>query len=295
MDVSVIIINYNTLKMTDECVDSIFQHTYGIEFEVILVDNASNDGSKNFFTKNQNIKYIYNNENLGFGRANNIGLKYATGKYVFFLNSDTILLNNAILGFWEFMENNSKYIACCGCKLIDAKGSPTFSGGCFPNIFIIWNRIMAFCFYEIYKFFNIHEREQRNRKLNCVVDFVSGADLFVRKEVLNKCGSFDPDFFMYYEETEMQYRFFKFGYKSVLIDTPKIKHFVGSSNVKKGHSLKSCIIELRSRFLYCKKTMSTKQQLIVRYLHLLMIPRILVSRACWIEKKELINLIIKNI
>jgi GT2 family glycosyltransferase len=79
MDVSVIIVNYNTCKMTRECIDSIFENTKYITFEIILIDNASIDESKVVFEKDDRIKYIYNQMNIGFGQANNIGLEIAIG------------------------------------------------------------------------------------------------------------------------------------------------------------------------------------------------------------------------
>lgn len=86
MDVSIIIVNYNTCRMTAECIDSVFEKTHGIDFEIILVDNASTDGSREHFAGDSRITYIYNDENLGFGRANNAGIERARGRYVFLLN-----------------------------------------------------------------------------------------------------------------------------------------------------------------------------------------------------------------
>ena len=86
MDVSIIIVTYNTLKMTNNCLESIIEYTQGINYEIILVDNASKDGSKDFFEKDLRIHYIYSESNLGFGRANNLGAKVAKGKYLFLLN-----------------------------------------------------------------------------------------------------------------------------------------------------------------------------------------------------------------
>ena len=113
MDVSVIIVNYNTKKLTKNCIDSIFQNTKDVKFEVILVDNASTDGSKEFFEQDNRIKYIYSTTNLGFGKANNLGYKEASGKYLFLLNSDTLLLNNAIDLFYVIAEKDTnKNIGC---------------------------------------------------------------------------------------------------------------------------------------------------------------------------------------
>lgn len=101
MDVSVIIVTYNTLALTRDCIDSIFRHTANVQFEVIVVDNASEDGSYDYFSKDRRIIYVYSQENMGFGRANNLGLEYASGEYIFLLNSDTYLKNNAIKIFKE--------------------------------------------------------------------------------------------------------------------------------------------------------------------------------------------------
>lgn len=85
MDVSIVIINYNTRQMTSECIDSIIAHTIGIEYEIILVDNASSDGSKEFFEEDQRVTYIYSDINKGFGGGNNLGAKKARGKYLLLL------------------------------------------------------------------------------------------------------------------------------------------------------------------------------------------------------------------
>ena len=108
MDVSIIIITYNTLRMTSDCLESIFEKTQDIKYEVILVDNASTDGSKEFFEKDSRIRYIYLKDNIGFGKANNAGYLHAKGKYVFLLNSDTILINNAVKEFFAFAERSKQ-------------------------------------------------------------------------------------------------------------------------------------------------------------------------------------------
>ena len=114
MDVSIIIINYNTLDMTRACIDSIFEKTSSLDFEVILVDNNSKDNSKDFFEKDKRIIYVYNNDNLGFGVANNVGLKFAKGRNILFLNSDTLLVNNAIKILSDYLDGNSDVGACGG-------------------------------------------------------------------------------------------------------------------------------------------------------------------------------------
>lgn len=290
MDVSVIIVNYNTLQMTQECIDSVFEKTKDVEYEVILVDNASTDGSKEHFENNDRIRYIYSNENLGFGRANNLGYKYATGKYIFLLNSDTLLLNNAIFEFYKYMNSASPNIGCVGCELVNLKGKATGSFGKFPDIRNFLGRILVS--YKMRIPFLLGKSHSA-KKYPCIVDYVTGADLFIRRNVIEKCGFFDPDFFMYFEETEMQYRFKKNGYMSHIIDVPHIIHLQGASNVNKSNkgkrSLKVASIELESRFIYCRKTNFNIR--IISLIHLLLIPRILLYNASWAEKREMIETI----
>lgn len=101
MDVSIIIVNYNTYDLTAACIQSIIEHTKRISYEIIVVDNASTDGSKEKFERDSRIKYIYSEKNGGFGYGNNRGIEIANGDYFFLLNSDTLLLNNAIYEFFS--------------------------------------------------------------------------------------------------------------------------------------------------------------------------------------------------
>ena len=91
MDISVVIVNYNTKQLTKACINSIIEKTAEVTYEIILVDNASTDGSVEMFSKDTNIRFLLQPQNLGFGKANNVGIQAAKGKYVFFLNSDTYL------------------------------------------------------------------------------------------------------------------------------------------------------------------------------------------------------------
>lgn len=132
MDVSVIIVNYNTLGLTSDCIESIIAQTSTVEYEIILVDNASTDGSKEVFAQDKRIKYIYSDRNLGFGRANNLGIREAKGRYLFFLNSDTILLNNAVKLFFDFCEKNpDRKIGAVGAVLKDQNQKNIHSYGRF--------------------------------------------------------------------------------------------------------------------------------------------------------------------
>ena len=108
MNVSIVIVNYNTLKLTKACIDSVIEKTSGLEYEIILVDNASSDGSSDVFKNDERIIFIEASDNIGFGKANNLGVKHAKGDYLFFLNSDTLLLNNAVDELWKFCESHKQ-------------------------------------------------------------------------------------------------------------------------------------------------------------------------------------------
>lgn len=291
MNVSVIIVNYNTMRLTQNCIDSIFEKTEGISFEVILVDNASTDGSKEHFEKDNRIMYVYCDRNLGFGRANNIGFERAKGDYLFFLNSDTLLINNALFEFYSYMESVTETICCVGCELVDNLGKPSYSFGFFPSIRFFLGKIL-----QLYHINRIHSPCTYQGKHPLTVDYSSGADMFIRRKVIEECGLFDPDFFMYFEEVEMQNRFSLKGYHSQIINTPQIIHLLGASETKKAK--KSGVInlkELESRYIYCRKVFNKPKYLLMSILHLFIIPRVLLYKILWEEKIMIIRIVITNL
>ena len=147
VDVSIIIVNYNTLHVLQPCIDSIVNHTDGISYEIIVVDNGSTDGSIESLTSDQRVILIPTGENLGFGKANNRGLELAHGKYIFFLNSDTLLKNNAVKMLYDFAEQYQGQLGALGCILEDRQGDRIHSYGHFPKMRddfrkLVWNPIL---------------------------------------------------------------------------------------------------------------------------------------------------------
>ena len=234
MDVSVIIVNYNTYEMTIECIDSIVRNTQGVSYEIIVVDNASTDGSQKHLLIDKRIKFVTSTVNLGFGRANNLGYTYSSGKYLFLLNSDTIVLNNAIKLFYDKMESLESSIACMGCLLIGKDGSDTHSYGEFPTL---KKELIRGPFHFLSRLPFVEDGfdgfpKQRIDSHCFLTEYVTGADLFIRRSVVDKYGLFDEEFFMYYEDTEMQFRYHKHGYFSCILNTPRIIHLGGGSQSK---------------------------------------------------------------
>lgn len=226
MDVSVIIVNYNTCVMTKKCIDSIFVNTKNIDFEVILVDNNSRDESRTIFEKDERIKYIYNHKNIGFGCANNIGVEVANGRNVIFLNSDTLLINNAIKIMSDFLDGNDN-AGACGGNLYNNYEEPSHSfGRFFPSIFweinLLSNNIIEKIIYGKSTSYNYSNKVLK-------VAHIIGADLMVKKKILDVIGGFNPCFFMYREETELCYRIYNSGYGLYSVPNAKIIHFEGYS------------------------------------------------------------------
>lgn len=226
MDVSVLIVNYNTREMTSECIDSIIEHTHGISYEIILVDNGSTDGSKEFFENDSRVKYVYSNVNLGFGRANNLGFKYSCGKYILLLNSDTLLIDNSIKYMSDFLENHPT-ASVVGCQLIDRAGNNVTSYSyLYPSIKWELNCLLS---ERIEKWYMKQGSKRLLTSDHDEVAYISGADMMIRRDVIDRLGLFDERFFMYFEDTELSYRYHLNGCKSYFLPSTRIIHLANAS------------------------------------------------------------------
>lgn len=245
MDVSIIIVNYNTLKLTKNTIDSVVEKTKDLKYEIILIDNASTDGSVEFFEKEykDKINFIKNKENLGFGRANNKGIEIAKGKYIFLLNSDTLLINNAIKILFNYMEKNTN-IGIVGGNLYTLNMEPTIS----YELSLPKNNIL--CRNKNKKNFFFNET-----KIPLKIGYTSGADMMIKKKILDEVGVFDSDFFMYYEETELTSRVIKKGYEVYNVPQAKIIHLESQSFKFKENKFK---MVLESKYKYFYKTADLK-------------------------------------
>lgn len=257
IDVSIILVNYNTRALTIQCLHSIFKQTKDLVIEVLVVDNNSKDGTQHEIRQSfPQVILIENEENIGFGRANNVGIQYAKGKYLFFLNTDTLLLNNAIKMFFDFMEEPSLIpLGGVGSVLLDEKKNPTHSSGPFPNK---WEPIKSQLIgYFTKKYVSIQIKRELSRYTKDMpfieVDYVTGADLFVSKSLIEEFGGFDPHFFMYFEESDLQNRMHAQGYRNFIINGPEIIHYQGSSDSKPGFSPAKRAMNDKSMFYYLKK------------------------------------------
>src|SRR3972149_2509597 len=145
MDLSIIIVNYNTKELLLDCLGSIKKNTKKISYEIILVDNASTDGSVEILRrlKSPDVKVVLNRENFGFSKANNQGIKIAKGRYVLLLNSDTKVQDSILTEMIEYMDENPK-TGVAGCALKNPDGSLQATGGYFPTLFRVASWMLFF-------------------------------------------------------------------------------------------------------------------------------------------------------
>lgn len=227
VDVSIIIVSYNTAKLLEDCICSIVEKTEGISYEVIVVDNNSHDSSVELIKEKFDwVKIIVSEENLGFGRANNLGIELAAGRNVFFLNSDTLLINNAVKILSDYLDQHKK-IGVCGGNLYDAYEKPTHSfTRIFPGIAFELNYLTLNIFSKLFFGKNLYFNYSGK---NIKVARVSGADMMIPKKVLDETGGFDPAFFLYSEETDLAFRITKLGYDVMSVYDARIIHLEGQS------------------------------------------------------------------
>ena len=267
MKVSVIIVNYNTLHVLRPCLESIIEQTAGIDYEIIVVDNGSTDGSIEALSGDNRVILIPTGENLGFGRANNKGLEQAKGDYIFFLNSDTLLKNNAVKMLYDFAQQYQGKLGALGCILEDRQGNRIHSYGPFPKM---GNDFHKFLWIPILKGLRLYHQPAIEYPEHWMkVDYVTGADLFVSRQVLDECGSFHPAFFMYYEESEMQHRFQLHGYDNILLNGPEIVHLEGEGGKagKQSKFIRDTYRQERSLFIYFKLTEPRWKYYLYRIIH----------------------------
>ena len=231
MDLSIIIVNYNTRLLTMQTVNSVIKTTRGIEYEIIVVDNSSKV-SEYFEMEDKRVKILSHVENKGFGHACNIGVNIAIGRYILFLNSDTIMEEGTLRGAVEYMDRHSD-IGCLGIKTLLKDGS--FDHGCkrgFPTPFnsLCYVHKLDKLFPKVKKFggytLNYLSQDETNE-----VDSVSGAFMLIPKRVLGKVGLFDESIFMYGEDIDLCYRIKQAGYKVVYYAGVKMTHLKGQSGL----------------------------------------------------------------
>ena len=230
MKLSIIIVNWNIREDVVNCLRSIEENQPRCEYEVIVVDNASTDGSAEAVRqKFPWVRLIVNEQNLGFAAGNNVGLKKASGEYVLFLNSDTIVHRGSFDGLVSFMDGNPE-VGGCGPKLLNQDGTVQPSARRFPTLRGILH------YYTILRVVPIFRSEYRkwhmrdfkhDRRMD--VDQVKGAALMARRSIVEELGRMDEAFFMYYEEVDLCYGIKQAGWRVAFVPDVAITHLGGRS------------------------------------------------------------------
>ncbi len=234
MKVSIIIINYNVKYFLDQCIASILQSEFDEEYEIIVIDNASTDKSVEFIRqKYPEVILIENKENVGFSKANNQGVELSKGEFVLILNPDTILSTHTLKICHDFYKKNQN-AGIIGVRMYDGSGAflPESKRG-FPTPFVSFCKIFGLAqLFPSSRIFNQYYLGHLDEEINHEVDTLTGAFMFMRKDIFLEVGGFDEDYFMYGEDIDLSYRVRASGYSNHYLSETNIIHFKGESTRK---------------------------------------------------------------
>ena len=246
MHISVIIVNWNTKELIQNCLDSVYRTMGNLAFEIIVVDNASSDGSLSILEeKYPQVIKICNKENKGFGAANNQGFAVMKGKYALLLNTDAILTPNAVHKLWTFCEQHQEAAIVCG-QLLHTDGSKQNSIAAFPSLLTlaINTSLLEYLFPRRFP----SKRYEHEEPLE--VDSAIGACMLIRKKALDDAGFFDDRYFFFFEETDLAYALRRADWSIYQVPDAFIYHLQGQSI---GQSVGSRIEFYSSRYQFLRK------------------------------------------
>lgn len=251
MDLSIVIVNWNTSELLTQCLESIYKSGSRYSFEVIVVDNGSSDESVSLVSQGfPSVVLIKNNRNLGFARANNQGLAVGRGRYFMLLNSDTKVLPGAIDTLIQTADSNPE-LGVLGPKLLNMDGSLQVSWAGFPSIFSeLLGKEFRAC------------KPVPGCPSAYEVDYVKGACMLVRTMTIQEVGNLDNDFFFYAEEVDWCYRIKQKNWKIWYLTNAEIYHLGGGSTQVGFVQLTRLY---RGKLLYFKKHHRVSETVILRY------------------------------
>ncbi len=250
---SIILVNWNTADLTKDALLSVYKETSGFDFEVIIVDNNSGDGSVEMIKKEfPQVILIENKDNLGFGKANNQALKIAQGDYLMFLNTDVVVLDGALNKLVNYLDQNED-VMMVGPRLLNR--DLTFQHACrrmLPNTVNSFFHLFGLTkIFKNSKIVNQYKRYSADPEITGPTEALSGAAMMFRRQVYSAIGGFDETFFMYGEDLDFCKRVLDKGWKIVYVSDAKIIHFGGQSSGKR--KVKSLVNFYEAMWLYYKK------------------------------------------
>ncbi|MGR3294286.1 MAG: glycosyltransferase family 2 protein [Candidatus Scalindua sp.] len=292
VDITFIIVNWNTRDILMDCLNSIYKTVTDINYEIYVVDNNSTDGSQAAVKKKfPDVKLIENETNTGFGHANNQALRITQGRFAVLLNSDAVLKENSVKRLLAFMTSSPR-AGIAGVQLLNEDGSRQNSIDNFPSTEteILNKSILRIFFPGKYPSKNrIHENPIE-------VDSVIGACMMVRKEAMDEVGVFDEDYFIFLEETDWCFRMYKKGWKVYHVPDAEVFHLSGHS--KKRTPWRSQIEYYISLYKFFRKNRTALSYLTLRVLKpckifINLILNILGNLITLFQKKGLRNRLLK--
>lgn len=232
-DVTIVIVNWNTREILRDCLRSVYQSAGPVDFDVIVVDNASSDGSVEMVRAEfDEVQLIANSDNRGFATANNQGMAVATGRYLLLLNSDTIVLDGAIAKSVAFAEEHPD-AAVVGCRVLNRDRSMQPTCFMYPSVLNLAISIPYLNkLFPRNRFFGREGMTWWNRDDVRDVEVVTGCYMLVRREALERVGPMDADYFMYGEETDWCWRFRRAGWRLMFTPSGEIIHLGGQSTAQ---------------------------------------------------------------
>jgi len=226
MQISIIIVNWNTRELLVDCIESIYASPPEGEFDIWIVDNYSSDGSPAMIRESYpDVNFIENDENVGFGKANNQALRKSQGDYVLLLNPDTVVKTNAISELINFLDNNPD-AGIAGARLINPDGTLQISAFPFPTLFREFWRMF---YLDSVVYLSNYPMKNWNKDQAREVDTLLGACMLIRREAINQFGLFDEEYFIYSEEVDLCVRLKKGGWRLYWVPGAVVIHFAGKS------------------------------------------------------------------
>jgi GT2 family glycosyltransferase len=254
MDVSVIIVNWNTRQLLCDCLNSLKESTRNISYEVFVVDNNSSDDSVEMVQECfPDVNLIVNDTNAGFAAANNQAMEKSQGRYVLLLNSDTVVHEDAIETTVNFADYNLS-AAVIGCRVMNTPEDVEMTCFRFPSLLSIF--FSSIGMERIFKKSRMFGRDRMlwwQRDTFRRVDVVSGMYMLVRQKAIDEVGMMDESFFFYYEETDWCYRFAKAGWKALFNPEAVITHIGGGGQSSAKARQKTFVQLQKSCMIYFRK------------------------------------------
>lgn len=252
IDVSIVIVSWNTRDVTRACLRSLYESAGPVNFEVILVDNDSRDGTTDMVAQEfPHVRLIRNQRNAGFAAANNQGMNMAKGRYILLLNSDTIVLDGAIAKSVMFADANPQ-AGLVGCRTLCSNGDLQYNCYLFPsllNLALSLTKLQMLFWYK--PFFGRYRLGWWDYNSVRQVDGIAGCFMLARREAITKVGPMSEEYFMYSEDIDWCWRFGKSGWKVLYTPDPVIIHLGGCSASQAATEMH--LMERRSLLMFLEK------------------------------------------